>query len=241
MSIYKAYFKKLFAVIALVFILCASASILLTSFLESKNYNVKLVSDSLVMAEESSNKNTYIRADREKQEDTKLEVEVLDKENYYTEEEKEKLLNSLSYDVISDSVKKVYFVAPIEGVDDSLTVAELMEKEFPNFKYDKDIAVSAPWLNSLEFVSFSNNGQNFQKEEAEKEDLIKFTLEERKSVDRTISVTKFFLDKEVFSDKFTSSEKAERLELIERVVSWAAFITVLFAFIGIITGWGTRL
>ena len=102
------------------------------------------------MAEESSNKNTYIRADREKQEDTKLEVEVLDKENYYTEEEKEKLLNSLSYDVISDSVKKVYFVAPIEGVDDSLTVAELMEKEFPNFKYDKDIAVSAPWLNSLE-------------------------------------------------------------------------------------------
>ena len=132
------------------------------------------------MAEESSNKNTYIRADREKQEDTKLEVEVLNKENYYTEEEKEKLLNSLSYDVISDSVKKVYFVAPIEGVDDSLTVAELMEKEFPNFKYDKDIAVSAPWLNSLEFVSFSNNGQNFQKEEAEKEDLIKFTLEERK-------------------------------------------------------------
>lgn len=90
-------------------------------------------------------------------------------------------------------------------------------------------------------MSFSNNGQNFQKEEAEKEDLIKFTLEERKSVDRTISVTKFFLDKEVFSDKFTSSEKAERLELIERVVSWAAFITVLFAFIGIITGWGTRL
>lgn len=47
------------------------------------------------MAEESSNKNTYIRADREKQEDIKLEVEVLDKENYYTEEEKEKLLNSL--------------------------------------------------------------------------------------------------------------------------------------------------
>lgn len=230
MNINKAYFKKLFAVIALVFILCASASILLTSSLESKNYNVKLVSDSLVMAEESSNKNTYIRADREKQEDTKLEVEVLDKENYYTEEEKEKLLNSLSYDVISDSVKKVYFVAPIEGVDDSLTVAELMEKEFPNFKYDKDIAVSAPWLNSLEFVSFSNNGQNFQKEEAEKEDLIKFTLEERKSVDGTISVTKFFLDKEVFSDKFITSEKAREI-VLHRIIFPSTILTIVFTFL----------
>lgn len=230
MNINKTYFKKLFAVIALVFILCASASILLTSSLESKNYNVKLVSDSLVMVEESGNKNTYIRADGEKQEDTRLEVEVLDKENYYTEEEKEKLLNSLSYDIISDSVKKVYFVAPIEGVDDSLTVAELMEKEFPNFKYDKDIAVSAPWLNSLEFVSFSRNGKNFQKEEAEKEDLIKFTLEERKSVDGTISVTKFFLDKEVFSDKFITSEKAREI-VLHRIIFPSTILTIVFTFL----------
>ena len=72
MNIYKAYFKKLFAVVALVFILCASVSILLTSSLESKNYNVKLVSNSLVLVEESGNKSTYIRTDEEKQEDTRL-------------------------------------------------------------------------------------------------------------------------------------------------------------------------
>lgn len=80
----KAYLKKLFAAIAFVFILCASVSILLTSSLESKIHNVKLVSDSLVLVEESGNKNTYIRTDGEKQEDTKVEVEVLDKENYYS-------------------------------------------------------------------------------------------------------------------------------------------------------------
>lgn len=231
----KAYFKKLFAVIAFVFILCSSASILLTSSLESKIHNVKLVSDSLVLVEESGNKNTYIRVDGEKQEDTKVEVEVLDKENYYTEEEKEKLVDSLSYEVISDSVKKVYFIAPIEDTDNSLTVAELMKKEFPNFKHNKNVAVSAPWLNSLELVAFSSNGKSFQKEELEEEDLLKFPLEERKSIEGAISVTEFFLAKETFDYNYTSSERAGGIALLGFIFPWTVLAIAILGFIGVMT------
>ena len=73
-------------------------------------------------------------------------VRIIDKDNYYTDEEKQELKEKLGR--TKEFHKVIEFIAPVENEDaKKLSFQEMLDTEYPDFFLDGvDVAVYAPWL-----------------------------------------------------------------------------------------------
>ena len=73
-------------------------------------------------------------------------VRIIDKDNYYTDEEKQELKEKLGR--TKEFHKVIEFIAPVDNEDvKKLSFQEMLDTEYPDFFLDRvDVAVYAPWL-----------------------------------------------------------------------------------------------
>ena len=78
---------------------------------------------------------------------TEQKVSILDKDNYYTDEEKEDLVEEIRKEKFLPR-KWIIYVSPLKDeTSKSLSYQEMIDKEYPELEVDKrDYAVIAPWL-----------------------------------------------------------------------------------------------
>lgn len=151
-------------------------------------------------------------------------VRIIDKDNYYTDEEKQELKEKLGR--TKEFHKVIEFIAPVENEDaKKLSFQEMLDTEYPDFFLNGvDFAVYAPWLEGEHAGAYCEmSGGRFSVHRCFYLENVDNTKDRDGSVDNMVSLVKIMLE-----ERFETQTEFQSKAMIVVVIAFLLLIVLLF-------------